>query len=115
MNHGEFGETRGTGIRLIYESCRKAGLKKPVYHEEGDFVKIIFYFEPDVSAHESEDAAILAFIKTQRSVTAKQVANYLTVSRNTSIRKLGGLIKAKKIKKIGKGPAVKYSPMEQED
>ena len=69
---------------------------------------MVFYFEPDASAHESDDAAILAFIQMQTSVTAQQIASYLFVSHNTAIRKLGCLIKAGKIKKVGKGPAVKY-------
>jgi len=101
-------ETRGTGIRLIYESCKKAGIKKPVYHEEGDFVKVVFYFEPDSSSYESDEEAIIALIKIQSSVTAQQVASYLSVSHNTAIRKLGSLVKAKKVQKIGKGPSVKY-------
>jgi ATP-dependent DNA helicase RecG len=102
-------EARGTGIRLIYESCKKAGIKKPVYHEEGDFVKVIFYFEPDITSHENEETAIQAFMKLQQNVTAQQVANFLSVSRNTAIRKLNRLMDSKHIKKIGKGPSVKYS------
>ena len=102
-------EARGTGIRLIYESCKKAGIKKPVYHEEGDFVKVIFYFEPDRTSHENEETALRAFMKLQQNVTAQQVANFLSVSRNTAIRKLNCLMDSKHIKKTGKGPSVKYS------
>lgn len=101
-------ETRGTGIRLIYDSCKKARLKKPDYFEDGDFVKVVFYFEPDVLAYENEDKAIVAFMQMQQHTTAPQLANYLAVSHNTAIRKLRHLINNKKIKKIGKGPAVKY-------
>lgn len=102
-------EARGTGIRLIYESCKKAGIKKPIYHEEGDFVKVVFYFEPDITSQENEETAIQAFIKLQQNVTAQQVADFLTVSRNTAIRKLNHLINLNLVRKIGKGPAVKYS------
>ena len=101
-------ETRGTGIRLIYESCQKAGIKKPVYHAEGDFVKVVFYFEPDIAFYDSEKKAIEAFIKPQHMVTAQQVADFLSVSRNTAIRKLNRLIDLNYIKKTGEGPAVKY-------
>ncbi len=101
-------ETRGTGIKLIYESCRKAGLKKPEYHEEGDFVKVIFFFEPDHTAYADESDSILAFMQTQNEVNAKAIAEYLAVSHNTALRKLGILVKRNKIIKIGKGPAVRY-------
>lgn len=101
-------ETRGTGIRLIYDSCKKAGIKKPIYHEEADFVKIVFYLEPDTDSYESERDAIMAFAKLQKNVTAQQVADYLSVSRNTAIRKLSELIDANLIRKVGKGPAIKY-------
>lgn len=101
-------ESRGTGIKLIYESCKKFGIKKPIYHEEGDFVKIIFYFEPDPYTFKNYYDAILAFINLECEVTAQDVANYLSVSRNTAIRKLGDLLKSKRIKKIGKGPSIKY-------
>ena len=102
-------ETRGTGIRLIYESCRRVGIKKPVYHEEGDFVKVVFYFEPDIASYEKEEVAIQAFMKLRQNVTAQQVADFLSVSRNTAIRKLNYLVDRNLIRKIGKGPAVKYS------
>ncbi|MCW5589837.1 MAG: putative DNA binding domain-containing protein [Legionellales bacterium] len=101
-------ETRGTGIKLIYDSCQKAGLKKPEYHEEGDFVKIIFFFDPDPTAYKNEEASILALIKTRREVSAKEIAQYLSISHNTAIRKLAQLIKQKKIIKLGQGPAVRY-------
>jgi len=93
-------EARGTGIRLIYESCKKAGVKKPVYHEEGDFVKIIFYFEPDVTSYENEETAIQAFMELQQNVTAQQVADFLSVSRNTAIRKLNNLTDLNRVKKM---------------
>ena len=44
----------------------------------------------------------------QENVSAKEIANYLSVSHNTAIRKLAALVKKNKIKKIGKGPSVKY-------
>lgn len=102
-------ETRGTGIRLIYESCKKAGIKMPVYHEEGDFVKVIFYFEPDIKQYDTEAEAVIAYIKMRQIVTAQQVADFLLVSRNTAIRKLNQYAKQGWVKKQGRGPSVKYS------
>ena len=101
-------ETRGTGVRLIHESCRKAGLKSPDYFEDGDFVKVVFYFEPDLSQQESEEDAIIAMFKIKPQLSAAEVASYLQVSRNTAIRKLKKMIDAGVLKKIGKGPSVYY-------
>jgi len=101
-------ETRGTGIRLMIDSCTKAGIRKPVFHEEGDFVKVVFYFEPSKEQHKTEEAAILAMLKIHKEVSAAQIAEYLKISHNTAIRKLNTLISEKKITKTGKGPAVRY-------
>lgn len=38
-------EKPGSGIRLIFNSCRQAGIRKPEFNENGDYVKVIFYFE----------------------------------------------------------------------
>lgn len=101
-------ETLGTGIRLIFDSCRKAGIKAPVFHEEGDFVKVVFYFQPDIQHHEFDIDAIMALIKIHKKTTAGEVADYLSVSRNTAIRKLNRLVQEKRLIKIGKGPSVTY-------
>jgi ATP-dependent DNA helicase RecG len=101
-------ETRGTGIRLIYDSCRKAGIRKPMYYDDGDFVKVVFYFEPDVHAYDEESESIIAYVRLNKQVTAQQIADYLSVSRNTAIRRMVDLIHENKIKKVGKGPLVRY-------
>ncbi len=38
-------EKLGSGIRLIFDSCEEALIKKPTYHEGNDTVTITFYFE----------------------------------------------------------------------
>jgi ATP-dependent DNA helicase RecG len=101
-------ETRGSGIRLIYDSCKKAKIRRPVYHEEGDFVKIIFYFSPDKDVFATEEESIIQLIKIRGEISAKQVAEYLSISHNTAIRRLNLLTKQKQVKKQGAGAAVKY-------
>lgn len=101
-------ETRGTGIRLIFESCKKAGVRRPVFHEEGDFVKVIFYFEPDVLQFDDAEEAIMALFKQHTEITAKHVADYLSISRNSALRKLRVLIDKNKVRKTGQGPSVVY-------
>ncbi len=39
-------EKLGSGIKLIFDSCKKAGIVPPQFREDGDYVKIIFQFEP---------------------------------------------------------------------
>ncbi len=102
-------ETRGTGIRLIYESCQKAGIKQPVYHDEGDFVKIVFYFDHDAKQYNNDGEAICEFMKLYSEVSAQQVADYLGVARNTAIRKLNKLMGQKLVKRTGQAATVKYS------
>ncbi|MGE3318310.1 MAG: RNA-binding domain-containing protein [Candidatus Berkiella sp.] len=101
-------EMLGTGIRLIFDACHKAGIKAPEFHDEGDFVKVIFYFQPYRDYKKSDIEAILKLIKSTKQTTADEVAKYLNVSRNTAIRKLNILIEKNQIIKVGKGPSIKY-------
>lgn len=101
-------ETRGRGIRLIFESCKKARVRKPEFHEEGDFVKVVFYFEPDLYQYNNDEDAIMALFDQHTEVTAQQVADYLAVSRNSALRKLNNLLDKKLIQKLGQGPSVVY-------
>ena len=95
-------EKMGTGIKLIFESCRKAGLTPPEFHEEGDFVKVIFFFQPSKKADISDEESILELAKLRTELTISEVMNYLGVSRNTATRKLNRLIQQKKLIRKGK-------------
>jgi predicted HTH transcriptional regulator len=101
-------ETLGSGIRLMFESCYKAGIRAPEFHEEGDFVKVVFYFQPDIEQHKSNYESIILILQKSKQTTAAEIANYLKVSHNTAIRKLNQLVKEKRLIKFGKGPAVRY-------
>lgn len=105
--HMKLIETLGTGIRLIFDSCHKAGIVPPVYHDEGDFVKVIFYFRPNLE-QKSETEALLALMQSVPQITAGKVAAYLGVSRNTAIRKLNALVQSEQIIKVGRGAEVVY-------
>ena len=101
-------EKLGTGIRLILESCQKMGIKEPEFIEGADSVKVIFPFLPAVKASLSDRDKLLTFFKMHREARLSEIETYLGVSRNTATRKLAQLIKAGKIQRVGKGPAVKY-------
>jgi len=101
-------EKLGSGIRLIFDSVKKAGLRKPEYHEKGDFVKVIFFFEPERDPRFSSEESILNLIKMKGELTNKDVVNHLGVSRNTATRKLNILLQKGKLIRRGKGSAVRY-------
>lgn len=101
-------EKLGTGIKLILESCQKAGIKKPEYIEGADSVKVTFFFLPAEEQFSNDEEKLLALFNMRNEVRLGDVEKYLNVSRNTATRKLNQLIKSGKVKRQGKGPAVKY-------
>jgi len=101
-------ERLGSGIQLIYSSCKKAGIKKPKYFETGDFVKVVFMFEPEISSTKTHEDTILQLFDFKTEVLISDVMNHLNVSRNTATRYLNALIANGKIHRVGKGPSVRY-------
>ncbi len=101
-------EKLGSGIRLIFDSCKKIRLKKPIYSEEGDFVKITFCFQHEKNVEKSDEDNILELAKIKNEITIGDIINQLSISRNTATRKINVLIKQNKIARIGKGPSTKF-------
>jgi len=101
-------EKLGTGIRLILESCKKLGIKKPEFVEGADSVKVIFYFLPAEEEFLLDEERLLTLFKMRETVKINEVEAYLGVSRNTATRKLNQLVESGEIKREGKGPAVRY-------
>lgn len=101
-------EKLGTGIRLMFESCAHANLAKPIFVEGADSVKVIFTFLPAEHPYISDEDKLLALFKIRKQIKLSEVEKYLGISRNTATRKLNLLIKAGKIRRKGRGPAVQY-------
>lgn len=101
-------EKLGSGIKLIYDSCLKKGLKSPVYNEDGDFVKLTFNFVPNFDSDNFDEKEILRLFEYKSELTIKDLVQNLEISRNTATRKMNKLIKNKMVKRVGKGPLVKY-------
>lgn len=101
-------EKLGTGIKLIFDSCSKARIKKPEYIESADSVKIIFNFLPIEDIRSSDQENLLSLFEVKKEVRVGDVERYLNISRNTATRKLNELMKLGKIQRIGKGPSVRY-------
>ncbi len=92
----------------MFESCAKAGIAKPVFLEGADSVKVVFSFSPAEKTYSSDDEKLLAFFKTRKEAKLAEIEKYLRASRNTATRKLNSLIKKGKIRREGRGPAVKF-------
>lgn len=101
-------EKLGTGIKLIFESCQLAGLKKPEYIESADSIKVVFSFLPSDDKFSLDEEKLLQLFSMQQEVKLSDVEQHLSVSRNTATRKLNKLIKTGEIIRMGKGPSVRY-------
>lgn len=101
-------EKLGTGIRLILESCYKAGIRRPEFIEGADSVKVVFHFLPFDNKTSSDEEKLIALFEMKNEVKVEDAEKNLGVSRNTATRRLNKLIKAGKIRRLGKGPAVVY-------
>ena len=101
-------EKLGSGIRMMFESCRAARIHDPEFKEDGDFVKVIFHIAPATDPSLNDDEKILQLLKIQGVLQIEDVVNLLQVSRNTATRKLNKLLESNKLLRTGSGPSVRY-------
>lgn len=101
-------EKLGTGIKLILDSCAKAGLDRPLFKEDGDFVKVIFRFPDYYATSLDDETMILKMAERKKTVLVGDVIELLNVSRNTATRKLTKLVELGKLLRRGKGPSIHY-------
>ncbi|MCK5882324.1 MAG: putative DNA binding domain-containing protein [Bacteriovoracaceae bacterium] len=101
-------EKLGSGIRLIFDSCKNEKLKTPVFDESGDFVKLTFFFEKELDENLSEDEKIIQLAANYKELKIKDLVDTLGISRNTATRRLNGLIDQGIFKRIGKGPSTYF-------
>lgn len=99
-------EQLGTGINLIIHSCKKHGLKSPEFIEGADSVKVIFNFIPDIGDNDEDN--LIALFSMRDSVTINEIVETFKISRNTATRRLNKLVDAGVLKRVGKGPSVRY-------
>jgi ATP-dependent DNA helicase RecG len=101
-------EKLGTGIRLIFDSCRRAGLRKPEYNDSGDFVKLTFFFEHVPRTAEITKDAIIEIARNVPALRPSDISREYDVSRNTVSRRLNALVRDKILKRHGQGAGVFY-------
>jgi ATP-dependent DNA helicase RecG len=101
-------EKLGTGIKLIFESCKQMNLKEPEYNDDGDFVKVTLYFEQQLDQRLTEREQIITLGRNMKEIKIKDLVSRLDISRNTATRKLNFLIEEGLFERKGKGPATRY-------
>ncbi len=82
-------EKLGSGVRLI---CERSRLRKPIYNEDGDFVKLTLYFEKELNTDLSDEEKIIYLAENLKKITIKDLVDRLRFSRNTATRRMNALI-----------------------
>lgn len=96
-------------MQLIFDSCKEAGLRPPIYFEGNDLIKIRFYLEKELRTHPSSpEETVILFLQLNKEISIQDAMNILEVSPNTATRMLNKLIEDRKIIRTGKGPSVRY-------
>jgi len=101
-------EKLGSGIRLIIDECEKWNLKKPEFNEDGDFVKVTFYFEKQMDHNLSEEDQIIQLGFNLKELRIKDLIDSMKISRNTATRKMNALIEKGYFERKGKGPGTYF-------
>ncbi len=101
-------EKLGSGIRMIFESCEQNKMMKPEFKEDGDYVKVIFYFHPAKDLKKSDRELIMELLHEKQIVTIREMVDYSGRSKNTIFKVLNTLLEKGMVKRIGKGRATRY-------
>jgi ATP-dependent DNA helicase RecG len=106
-------EKLGSGFLSLFKSYRDYQLAEPQVIEGNHFIKCILPRSPRADDHDPEDPKklLIKLFASNNQISASEIANELTISRQTAARWLSTLVKEKKIKVIGKGPATRYQKL----
>lgn len=101
-------EKLGSGIRLIFETCEESNLRRPLFNEDGDFVKLTFYFEMGLQDALDTSQKISQLGKQLGEIRIKDILERLDISRNTATRKMNKLIESGEFQRKGKGAGTSF-------
>jgi ATP-dependent DNA helicase RecG len=102
-------EKLGSGVRLMIDSCTKAGISPPQFYEEGDYVKVIFSYEKVKDPFMDISHILDQLFNTLDKVRIRDVLQLASASRNTVTNTLNKMIKEKKVERFGRGAGVYYT------
>jgi ATP-dependent DNA helicase RecG len=101
-------EKLGSGIKEIFESCAAMNLRPPEFFEDGDFVKVVFYFAKQKTEVKDLEKLILDLLRENKRVRISDVLSIAAVSRNTVTNVLNRLIDRRVVQRFGQGRGVVY-------
>jgi len=104
-------EKLGTGFITIFDSYRNMGLKEPAIIEGENFVKCILPREKASATPTSDEDAVMRLLLARDTITVLDVMSGLGVSRASAGRRLRALELARKLARVGRGPATRYERM----
>ena len=100
-------EKLGTGIRYIYDECKRCRLKTPEFREDGDFVKVIFYFEKQIREDKTAYELAHELFAEKNIITTSDLIN-VGIPRRTASDVLKRMVAEGYARKIGKLRGTKY-------
>jgi ATP-dependent DNA helicase RecG len=103
-------EKLGTGIRLMFDSCRQAGVAAPEFSEDGDFVKVAFRFGRDPDSVGLDRERLLKMVHEEGVLRPRDLAKTPGSSRRSTSRMLSTLAEQGAIIRHGSGAGVYYTP-----
>lgn len=102
-------EKRGTGIRLIIDSCKAMGDVEPIFEEGADWVKVTFKF---LSAGQRKsmgiDGRFMDLLREKDLIRNRDVVDACMVSRETANKLIKKGIKRGLLQKDGEGRSTRY-------
>lgn len=101
-------EKLGSGIKTIFEECKKEKIRRPEFLENGDFVKVIFYFEKDTALKNDLAEIIKNEFKERETLRIEDILKIANVSRNTVTNTFRDLMSKNIVERVGKGRGVFY-------
>ncbi|MFH1652884.1 MAG: ATP-binding protein [Pseudomonadota bacterium] len=102
-------EKRGTGIRLIIDSCKAKGDVEPVFEEGADWVKVTFKFLTEGQRKNvGIDGRFMALLRERDVISNRDVVEACMVSRETANKLIKKGIKKGLLQKEGEGRSTRY-------
>jgi ATP-dependent DNA helicase RecG len=99
-------EKLGSGVRTMYETCRKAHVADPIFTEGAEFVKVTSPFKPREGL--DFESVVRKMLESSQEIRIENLVEITKLSRNTVTRKLNNLIQAGLLERIGQGRGTRY-------
>jgi ATP-dependent DNA helicase RecG len=99
-------EKLGSGVRTMYEACRKARVADPIFTEGAEFVKVTFPFKPSDGL--DFESVVRKMLESSQEIRIEKLIEATRLSRNTVTRRLKNLIQIGLLERIGHGRGTRY-------